>query len=69
MIDRIFLEHPRSVNESYAAHFIFALSFSGQLLLAGLAALVHAFVPILFEKTASNLIKKMNRRMEDRLRN
>lgn len=67
MIDRIFLEHPRSVNESYGAHFLFALSFSGQLLLAGLAALVHAFVPILFEKTASNLIKQMNRRMEDRL--
>ena len=41
-LKRIFTEHPDAVGESYTEHMHVALSFAGPLLLAGLAALVHA---------------------------
>ncbi|MGB0844805.1 MAG: DUF6356 family protein [Alphaproteobacteria bacterium] len=56
----IFLSHPRSVDETYVEHFRFALGFSGRLFLIAFAALVHALIPCLFEKTASNKIKEMH---------
>lgn len=65
-LDRLFLAHPRSVDESYFEHMRFALSFSVRLLGAGLAALVHAFVPCLFETTASRMIKSMHARIVNR---
>lgn len=55
MIDRIFLSHPRTVEESYFEHAAFAARFSGRLLLAAGAAAVHAVIPCLFEKTASRI--------------
>jgi hypothetical protein len=65
-LDRLFVAHPRSVDESYFEHMRFALSFSVRLLGAGLAALVHAFVPCLFETTASRMIKAMHARIANR---
>ncbi len=56
MIDRVFLDHPRSVDESYLQHMAFAGRFSWTLLLAAGAALVHAIIPCLFEKTASRIV-------------
>lgn len=59
---RAFTEHPASVGESYWQHLAFALGFAARLLLAGLAALVHAVLPFLFKTTASRLIAEMARR-------
>jgi len=56
MFGRLFLDHPRSVDESYFEHLLFAGGFALRLLGAGVAALVHALVSCLFEKTASQLI-------------
>ena len=56
---RAFTEHPASVGETYWQHLAFALGFAGKLLLAGLAALVHAVLPFLFKTTASRLIADM----------
>lgn len=61
-----FTHHPRSVGESYGQHFIMALGYASRLLLAGLCALVHAILPFLFEKTASNIIRAMHADMERR---
>lgn len=66
MFVRLFLNHPRSVNESYFEHMLFAGWFSVTLFAAGCAALVHALVPALFEKTAGNLISKMHHRLHNR---
>ena len=65
-ISAIFRDHPASVGESYFEHMAFALSFSVRLLGAGAAALIHAFIPCLFEKTASGMIKDMHARIEGR---
>jgi hypothetical protein len=62
-LHRIFLRHPESVNEGYFAHMRFALSFAGLLFTAAGAALVHAVVPCLCEKTASTIIKRLHHRM------
>jgi hypothetical protein len=64
--DRYFLSHPHSVDESYVEHAGVAFRFAVRLLGAGLAALVHAVIPCLFEKTASSIIKTMHGEMASR---
>ncbi|MEM8803315.1 MAG: DUF6356 family protein [Pseudomonadota bacterium] len=59
MIHSIFTRHPASVGESYFQHAVFAGRFAGRLFAAGGAALLHAVVPCLFEKTASRMIAEM----------
>ena len=56
MFARLFLTHPASVDETYLEHARFALGFSLRLFAAAGAALVHAIVPALFEKTASTIV-------------
>lgn len=63
---RLFVDHPSSVNESYFEHLRFAGWFALQLLGAGGAALIHAIIPCLFEKTASQMIHNMHNRLMTR---
>ncbi|MEM0989675.1 MAG: DUF6356 family protein [Pseudomonadota bacterium] len=63
---QVFVDHPRSVDESYLQHMRFAGWFASRLLLAGGAALVHAIIPCLFEKTASQMICQMHSRLSNR---
>jgi len=63
---KLFTDHPQSVDESYFEHMRFASGFSARLLAAGAAALVHAVLPFLFEKTASRMIGEMHNRMHNR---
>jgi hypothetical protein len=62
----LFLTHPRSVDESYFEHMAFAGRFAGKLFLAGFCALIHAFLPFLFERTASAMIAEMYARTHNR---
>lgn len=66
MIDVLFLKHPRSVDESYFEHMAFAGRFAGLLFLAAGAALVHAIIPCLFEKTASRIVVRLHDRLSSR---
>ena len=45
VVDRLFLEHPRSLGISWAKHGGGAVRIGFQLIGAGLAALVHAVIP------------------------
>ncbi|MDP8920746.1 MAG: DUF6356 family protein [Pseudomonadota bacterium] len=67
-LKRLFTEHPEAAGESYVEHMHVALSFSGPLLMAGLAALVHAFLPFLCTSTASTTVKRLHARMMNRAR-
>lgn len=62
----LFNDHPRSVGETYGEHMLVALSFAGPLAKAAAAALVHAFLPFLFVRTASLTIKSLHDRMTRR---
>lgn len=61
-----FTQHPAHVGETYLQHMGVALGFAVTLGLAALAAFLHAFVPALCEKTASNAIRRLYARMETR---
>jgi hypothetical protein len=63
VIDRVFLEHPRTVHESYSGHMLVAWSFGFRLLAASLACLVHGIVPCLFKQTASRQIRELHEAM------
>ena len=63
---RLFLDHPASVDETYFEHMRFAGWFAGTLLVAALAAAVHAVLPFLFERTASSAINRMHHRIHNR---
>ena len=60
---RPFTEHPASVDETYTEHMRFALGMAGSLAVAAGAALVHAVVPSLCERTASTRIRAMYSRI------
>ena len=66
MFGRLFLDHPRSVDESYFEHLLFAGGFAFRLFGVGFAALIHALVPCLFEKTAGQMIVKMHDKIQNR---
>ena len=62
----LFTDHPTAVGETYLEHFGVASRYAGRLFAAGFCALVHAFLPFAFEKTASNAIKSMYANMTKR---
>lgn len=68
MFNRLFIDHPASVDESYAEHFVVAASFGTTMITAGLAALVHAVVPGWCITTASDTIARLNRTMVEKRR-
>ncbi|PWL16916.1 hypothetical protein DKP76_15600 [Falsochrobactrum shanghaiense] len=65
-IVRLFTAHPQSVDESYFQHMMFAARFSAKLFAAAFAALIHAVLPFLFEKTASSIIRELYERTHNR---
>ena len=62
-IARLFTQHPASVGETYLQHLRTALGFGFRMLIAGLACVVHALLPCLFECTASRCIGQLHDRM------
>ncbi|MEL6645485.1 MAG: DUF6356 family protein [Pseudomonadota bacterium] len=65
-LTKLFTHHPASVDETYFEHMRFAAWFSGTLLLAAAAALIHAILPFLFEKTASRIVARLYERTHRR---
>ena len=63
MIDRYFLSHPRAVGESYGEHAVTAARFGVTMILGGAACIVHAIVPALFVRTASDAVKRLYAQM------
>ncbi|MGL4288198.1 MAG: DUF6356 family protein [Phreatobacter sp.] len=70
MLDRAktaFTTHPHAVGESYFEHFGAAMRYCGTFLFCAFCAFVHAFLPFLFEKTASTTVRKMVAAMDARM--
>ena len=66
MIRRTFIDHPQSVDETYFEHLRFATGFASRLALAAGAALVHALIPCLCEKTASTIVRELFQKIDGR---
>ena len=63
MIRRLFLDHPASVDETYGEHFRVAAGFGAAMLLGGLGALLHAFVPAVCKRTGSSTVKRLHAKL------
>ncbi|WP_380781466.1 DUF6356 family protein [Sphingomonas sp. R86520] len=63
MFRRLFLDHPTTVGESYAEHFGVAGRFGMTMIVGGLGALVHAFVPALCKTRGSDTVAELHRQM------
>jgi len=52
-------EHLKEVNETYIQHLIEALKIGFTMIIGGFQAVVHALIPGILIKSASNKIKKL----------
>ncbi|HZU51383.1 MAG TPA: DUF6356 family protein [Sphingomicrobium sp.] len=59
LMDRLFMQHPRSLGMSWAAHGAGAVAIGLRLVGAGFACLVHAVVPGIFTQTAGRTVTHM----------
>ena len=59
VVDRLFLDHPRSLGMSWAGHGTGAFKVGFQLIGAGLAAIIHGIVPGVFGETASRTVSRV----------
>ena len=66
MFRMLFLAHPETQNETYSQHARFAGGLGFWMVLAGLAALVHALLPFAFQTTASRILARIQARMDSR---
>jgi hypothetical protein len=58
--------HLREAGEGYWQHFRFATTFGLLAAAAGLAAMIHAFVPGMCTHTASRIVRHLSQLVEDR---
>ena len=61
--DSLFVDHPRSLGESYREHQRHALEFGISMIRGGLACVIHALLPALFARTASTTIMRLHDRL------
>jgi len=63
-LDRLFLEHPRSLGMSWAGHGRGAFKVGFQLIGAGMAAIIHGIVPGIFGETASGTVTRVYKHIQ-----
>lgn len=60
-----FTAHPRSVGETYLEHGLFACRYGVKMTAGGVAAVVHAFLPFLFQTTGSRITRELHATLEE----
>lgn len=60
LFDRLVLAHPRTVGEGYFEHFAIAGRFGAAMVAGGLKCLLHAVLPAVFERSASDCVARLN---------
>jgi hypothetical protein len=63
---RLFVEHPHSLGMTWASHGLGALKIGGELIGAGVAAMIHAAVPGWFSETAGRTVARIYDHIQDR---
>lgn len=58
----MFEKHLNEAGKSYFEHFKFALVAGFILIYAGIASIIHAFIPTLFPFTSQKIVKKLTER-------
>lgn len=60
MFRKLFLDHPADVGESYVEHLGAASRFGLTMIGGGVACLIHAMVPALFETRGSTTVARLH---------
>ena len=68
MLNRMFVDHPTGVDESYGEHFRVASRFGLTKIWGGMKALVHAVIPGLCITSGSDTVKRLNHIMVEQRR-
>jgi hypothetical protein len=63
MFNRLFLDHPRSVGETYFGHQRQAMAFGARMFVGAIACFLHGIVPAAFTKTGSRTVSRLYDRM------
>jgi hypothetical protein len=63
MFRKLFLDHPDEVGETYPEHLRVAGRFGGEMVVGGIATMVHAAVPALFKTAGSATVARLHARM------
>lgn len=63
MFAKLFTDHPAAVGESYTEHFGVASRFGTKMILGGIGAVVHAFIPAFCKTTGSRTIDGLHAEM------
>ena len=63
MLDKLFLDHPADLGETYGEHMREASGFGLAMLGGGIACLIHAVVPGLFKTRGSATIAALHERL------
>jgi Family of unknown function (DUF6356) len=59
----VFTDHPHTVGESFAQHFMVATGFGSKMILGGIACCLHGFFPFAFTTTGSRTVKALYAKM------
>jgi hypothetical protein len=60
VISRIFLDHPKTVGETYREHFGVATGFGGAMIAGGIKAVLHGFFPNIFQTAGSDTVRRLH---------
>ena len=60
-----FTAHPHDVGETYLEHGCFAGRYGIKMTLGGIAALLHAVFPFLFQTTGSRITRELTRTLDE----
>ena len=63
MFARLFTDHPASVGESYVQHFGVATRFGARMIVGGVGAVLHGFVPALCKTSGSRTVGALHAEM------
>ena len=66
LVDRLLLAHPRTVGETYVEHAGIAGRFGATMVAGGIKCMVHAVLPSVFERSASDCVAALNRELTRR---
>ena len=67
-VSRLLFDHPRSVGESYREHAGIAVRFGATMVAGGIKCLVHAMLPAVFERSASDCVARLHNELDRRRR-
>jgi hypothetical protein len=60
---RLFTAHPASVGETYGGHLRAAVGIALRLIAGGVGCLVHALLPFLLQRAASDCVRELHDRL------